>query len=464
MMKTAFKAVLLLMLPAFCFATSAGVTSLFDIGMGVRAQSMGCAFIGGEGDSSSIKSNPAALFTLDRFELQAAYTPMYFDTVYNYISAALPTTDFGAFGASAALMSTGSIIMRDEDGAETGKTSQLLAEFTAAYSNKLYFEGLRGGLAVKVDHHGIAGFSDTSFGADIGLQYSMKLNDKHSVTAGALLRNILEPSINLNGNADIYPRQALLGAGYTGDFTNLALSVFADGSIPVGTEFEYMAGMELAILKTFFVRGGYNSYGIISFGAGVAVMDSYMLDYGFFMNEIEGQHRISLKVRLGDNISDLRARKEEIEAKKIEEKAKIMVSKELSTMKSSLDKIKKESAKAEYFKASHYTKALEAYYENDYKRAILEFETVYRLDTNYLNTAYYVSMVKTILRKSNEEMYSEAILKLYKSGVDKYVNEDYRGAKSEWEKILAIDPYNRLALDNLKEVNSILLSIEKIEE
>ena len=38
------------------------------------------------------------------------------------------------------------------------------------------------------------------------------------------------------------------------------------------------------------------------------------------------------------------------------------------------------------------------------------------------------------------------------------------GAKREWEKILAIDPYNRLALDNLKEVNSILLSIEKIEE
>jgi len=244
----------------------------------------------------------------------------------------------------------------------------------------------------------------------------------------------------------------------------MSLSVFADGSVPVGTEFEFMTGAELGILDTFFIRGGYNSFGIISFGAGIAVMETYMLDYGFFMNDIEGQHRVSLKIRLGDNVSDLRARKEEIEMKKVEAKAKVMAAKELEDMRKSLDTIKKDSAKLEYFKASHYTKGLEAYYENDYKRAVLEFETVYRTDTNYLNTAYYVSMVKTILRKSKEEMYSEAVLKLYKSGVDKYMNEDYKGAKSEWEKILDIDPYNKLALDNLKEVNSMLLGIEKIEQ
>jgi len=464
MMKTTLKALLIILLPVSSFATSAGVTSLFDIGMGVRTQSMGCAFIGGESDSSSIKANPAALFTLERLELQAAYTPMYFDTAYNYISAALPTTDFGAFGASAAMMSTAGVILRDEDGVEAGKTSQLLAEFTAAYSNKLYFDGLLGGISFKVDHHGIAGYSDTSFGLDAGLQYSIKPDDKSRVTAGLLLRNLLEPSINLDGNADVYPRQVLLGAGYSRKFKNMSLSVFADGSVPVGTEFEFMTGAELGILDTFFIRGGYNSFGIISFGAGIAVMETYMLDYGFFMNDIEGQHRVSLKIRLGDNVSDLRARKEEIEMKKVEAKAKVMAAKELEDMRKSLDTIKKDSAKLEYFKASHYTKGLEAYYENDYKRAVLEFETVYRTDTNYLNTAYYVSMVKTILRKSKEEMYSEAVLKLYKSGVDKYMNEDYKGAKSEWEKILDIDPYNKLALDNLKEVNSMLLGIEKIEQ
>lgn len=464
MMKTALKVFLLFVLPVSSFATSAGVTSLFDIGMGVRAQSMGCAFIGGEGDSSSIKANPAALFTLKRLEIQAAYTPMYFDTAYNYISAALPTTDFGAFGVSAAMMSTEDIIQRDEDGAEAGKTSQLLAEFTAAYSNKLYFEGLLGGISFKVDHHGIAGYSDTSFGIDAGLQYSIKPDDKSTVTAGLLFRNLLEPSINLDGNADIYPRQVLLGAGYSRRFKNVAVSIFADGSVPVGTEFEFMAGAELGILEIFFVRGGYNSYGIISFGAGISVMENYMLDYGYFMNDIEGQHRVSVRARFGENVSDLRARKEEIENKKVEEKARAMASKELQEMKKTIESIKKDSAKLEYFKASHYTKGLEAYYENDYQRAVLEFETVYRADINYLNTAYYVSMVKTILRKSKEEMYSDAVLKLYKSGVDKYMNEDYTGAKKEWEKILAIDPYNKLALDNLKEVNSMLLGIEKIEK
>ncbi|PKL91002.1 MAG: hypothetical protein CVV21_09355 [Candidatus Goldiibacteriota bacterium HGW-Goldbacteria-1] len=464
MKKTTLKVIMLFILPVSSFATSAGVTSLFDIGLGVRTQSMGCAFIGGESDSSSIKANPAALFTLERLEIQAAYTPMYFDTAYNYISAALPTTDFGAFGVSAAMMSTDDVILRDNDGAEAGKTSQLLAEFTAAYSNKLYFEGLLGGISFKVDHHGIAEYSDTSFGLDAGLQYSIKPDEKSTLTAGLLFRNLVEPSINLDGNADIYPRQVLLGAGYSRKFKNISFSLFADGSVPVGTEFEFMTGAEMGILETFFIRGGYNSFGIISFGAGFAVMENYMVDYGFFMNDIEGQHRVSVKVRLGDNIQDLRAKKEEIEMKKVEAKAKVMAAKELEAMKKSLDTIKKDSAKQEYFKASHYTRGLEAYYENDYKRSVLEFEMVYRMDSNYLNTAYYLSMVKTILRKSKEDMYSEAVLKLYKSGVDKYMNEDFLGAKKEWEKILAIDPYNKLALDNLKEVNSMLLGIEKIEQ
>jgi len=196
-------------------------------------------------------------------------------------------------------------------------------------------------------------------------------------------------------------------------------------------------------------------------GAGAEVADLGSVDYGFFITGLDIAHRVSVKARFGGSISQLRGEKEKIEREKIEKRARALASEELKALREKIDKMTGEAQKAEYFKASHYARGLENYYEGNLKMALLEFETVAQVDAGYMNTRYYAGLIKGILGQGKEDLYSPEIIKLYKSGVSKYVAEDYKGAKQEWEAILKIDPYNRLAIENLKEVNSILRNLEE---
>jgi tetratricopeptide (TPR) repeat protein len=338
-------------------------------------------------------------------------------------------------------------------------------EVIAGYSNMLFIPELSAGFNIKFDRQQLAGFADSGFGCDAGLYYEKPLDTDDNISAGLNIKNLIEPSLNLAGSPDNLPRQALLGVSYSRLFgKELKTSFFLDGSVPLGSEFQYNAGMELAIFRTLFIRAGYNSYEISSLGAGLDLFDSVSVDYGFFMTGIDDQHRVSLRMRFGGNMSEARQNRDANENAKIEAKAKKMAAEELEKMKKSIEDLKKDASTKEYFKALHYTKGLEAYFDSDYKRSLAEFETVRNIDDNYLNTRTYLSMLRNILSKSKQENYSDEILKLYRSGVEKYMKQDYKGAKADWEKILKIDPYNKLATDNLKEVNSLLRDIEKIEE
>ena len=185
------------------------------------------------------------------------------------------------------------------------------------------------------------------------------------------------------------------------------------------------------------------------------------LDYGVFFSELDVEHRFSLKARFGESVLDQRDNRDKIQQEKIEQKARLLAADELKSMREKIDKMAGEAKKDEFFKALHYTKGLETYYDGDLKRAVVEFETVRQVDPNYMNTNYYIGLIRGELGQGRDQLYSDEILKIYRAGVDKYIKEDYAGAKEEWEKILKIDPYNRLAIENLKEVNSIIRNLEE---
>ena len=53
-------------------------------------------------------------------------------------------------------------------------------------------------------------------------------------------------------------------------------------------------------------------------------------------------------------------------------------------------------------------------------------------------------------------------MNLYYAGVDLFVQKKYQEAINEWEKILAIDQYNKLALRNIKEAKSRLRKLKEL--
>lgn len=455
-MKKIFFVFLFFLIYIISTASSGGVTSVFDIGLGVKSQTLGTAYISAQDDSTGIYFNPAILDSLNKIEIQGAYIPLIFDTNYNYFVLGFPTVDYGGFAFSFARITTENIITRDEKGVETGKISQELNEIIAGWGKEFFVSNLSAGFNIKIDNQKIGQLNDSSVGMDIGFFYKLQneINDK--LNLGFSLKNILQPQIKLLSTEDKFPRQFRFGINYERIFNSfLKTSLYFETVFSPEIDFEHKEGIEIGIFDIIFLRAGFNSYDIKSVGAGINIFDTLYIDYGMFLIDIETQHRFSFKLRFGESTTVAKEQKQKQEMAKIEAKAKEIVSKELENMKKQIDEIKKKAAKDEYFKALHYTNALEAYNEGNLQLAEIEFEVVYTIDNNYLNIKYYYDMVKNMI-KGKPEIYDKNIIQLYQKGVEKYLAGDYEGAKDEWTKILKIDPYNKLAIDNIKEVNEIL--------
>ncbi len=459
------KKIILILLQIFLlnnvFSSSSGVTSVFDIGLNVKEQSLGGAYVAGENDTSSVFYNSACLYTLNKIELQGAYIPLLQDTKYNYIAAGLPTIDYGVFGISLARITTDNIITRDFNGLETGKENQELTEIIVGWGKDFFIENFLVGFNIKIDNQKIGNLNDSAFGMDAGLFYNLLIDIDNKINIGLNVKNLIQPDIKLLDNADKLPRQFITGINYKRNiFDNLKAELFFDISYSTDTDFEHREGLEVNFFNMFFLRAGNNSYNIFSLGAGICVFNMFYADYGVFFLDFETQHRFSFKIKMGDDYIVLREQKQKLEMEKIEKKAKEIAAQELKEMKKKMEDIKKKAAKDEYFKALHYTNGLEAYNQGDLKLADIELQIVYNIDSNYLNIKYYNDMIKN-LKKNKGETYDKNIIKLYQQGVEKYLAGDYEGAKKEWTKILKIDPYNKLAIDNIKEVNELLRSIQK---
>ena len=114
----------------------------------------------------------------------------------------------------------------------------------------------------------------------------------------------------------------------------------------------------------------------------------------------------------------------------------------------------------ESFKSEHYARGLQLFADENYKEALAEFETVARFDPNYLKVKEYINRTKAGLTAVSS--YSPQIMELYYKGVDLFVQKKYMEAIKEWKKILKIDPYNKLALRNIKEAEDRIKKLEQL--
>lgn len=114
----------------------------------------------------------------------------------------------------------------------------------------------------------------------------------------------------------------------------------------------------------------------------------------------------------------------------------------------------------ESFKSDHYSKGLQLFADGRYKEALKEFETVSEYDESYLRVQHYIKRSRAEMRDVSS--FSPEILNFYYKGVDLFVQKKYEEAIREWEKILEIDPYNKLAIRNIKEAEDRLRKLKEL--
>ena len=114
----------------------------------------------------------------------------------------------------------------------------------------------------------------------------------------------------------------------------------------------------------------------------------------------------------------------------------------------------------ESFKSERYSKGLQLFADGAYQEALEEFETVAEYDSEYLNVQYYIQRSRAEMK--DVSTYSPEILDIYYRGVDLFVQKKYEEAIVEWRKILEIDPYNKLAIRNIKEAEDRLRKLKQL--
>ena len=122
--------------------------------------------------------------------------------------------------------------------------------------------------------------------------------------------------------------------------------------------------------------------------------------------------------------------------------------------------IKRQLEADEGFKSERYSKGLQLFADGSYQEALEEFETLAEYDDEYLNVQYYIQRSKAEMKDVSS--YSPQILDIYYSGIDLFVQKKYEQAILEWKKILEIDPYNKLALRNIKEAENRLRKLKEL--
>jgi tetratricopeptide (TPR) repeat protein len=111
-------------------------------------------------------------------------------------------------------------------------------------------------------------------------------------------------------------------------------------------------------------------------------------------------------------------------------------------------------------KAALYEDGLIKFGNGQYQEALDVFNRLSAIDPNYLKVQEYAQRTKAQMK--NVEEYGPEILQIYYKGLDLFVQKKYKEAIAEWNKILKNDPYNKLALRNIREAEERLKKLNEL--
>jgi predicted O-linked N-acetylglucosamine transferase (SPINDLY family) len=219
------------------------------------------------------------------------------------------------------------------------------------------------------------------------------------------------------------------------------------------------------------------------------------LDYALTAQELGLTHRISLTYRFGDRISRQREERQKqrdeevvqraaVEVKRVreelngqiasneqrylQEKKTLLARQEKIVTKAVIEERQKQAGQKNrelelaYFKSLHYFNGIKDYIDKHYRDAVTEFETVAKVDPNYLELPFYLARARQLAGGQFTALKPEN-LKLYYQGIDLYMESKFPEAVAVWKQILGSEPNNLMVLRNIEEAESRVTSMNKAQ-
>lgn len=281
-------------------------------GAGARSLAMGKAFLAVSDDSSATYWNPAAMTQLDRKEVMALHAVLYEDTTYDFLSYVHPTKTGGVFGANFTRLFSGGFekvqITIDPTSDEIidlktlGTFDNVQQALTLAYGKQI-LDTLSIGTATKFISNVLDTSAHTFFSTDISVFVK---NPLPHYRFGFQIMNLL--SQTMGDTDDKLPINFRLGNAYSALREKLLISLDIDKNIRANIGWHL--GTEYWLLNFAALRVGFegeNGLRETSFGFGLRYRD-YSVDYGMAIHTLGMSNRVSGSWRFGKSASQSKSK------------------------------------------------------------------------------------------------------------------------------------------------------------
>ena len=188
-------------------AGNGGTQSPFSLGAGARALGMGSADLVYCDPSVAAYWNPAGLALTERYSLEAFHSGLYdSEAGYQYFGFAVPTMDFGNFGAGIFRLGIDGIEKRDASNVYLGTMSDSRLGLYLGYGRDVSEYEL--GVAITVEQHSPDVYSATSspgITLSAGRRFDLGGGRLEEIGATVIGRNLVRPSIKVDEESVTYP-------------------------------------------------------------------------------------------------------------------------------------------------------------------------------------------------------------------------------------------------------------------
>ena len=467
------------------------VGSLLRYPAGIREAGLGCAGLVLTGEPSQVLVNPAAPGLIDRPTISASHSPLWSGIGFG---SPLAVHDMTCFAFSAKRLGIGFGVSSVYSGGFEARQSPLDESPDEFFVSDISVHGV---LSWKLNKEFIIGAGakgirqqvyeskDTGFGADIGCLWQ----PASMVRIGVSYRNIISPSISLDGYSESLLPELLFDAGLelpgpgSGDKDKILIVGEADS-----TDFGVLVlrgGIEYKFNDLLQLRAGYDGTNP-SFGTTLG-FGNLKLHYAYCMHWLNGYHRFGLAMRFGWTPEEQRQRVEQhakreaqqyrkkgLEYFEHEQYGQAMMEWDRALMWAPSDKeienkIKEATDKQEGLALrrrleSHFKEAYRLFEEGKLVESLAEWQEILKIDPDNQRAQEYVKRIKSHLpvesvtayeqvSRAREKKALESRLEIAKGYFDK---KKYDEAVAEWKEALKIDKNNEQALEGIVKVDAAL--------
>ncbi|MBI4397060.1 MAG: PorV/PorQ family protein [Elusimicrobia bacterium] len=448
------------------------------IPVGGRGVAMGGALTAAVSDVTALYWNPSLLSGLNRKEILLSHNQLFLGSNHDVFYYAHPTAKVGTFGMGFSMFRVDDIAGYDANNVPTKKLTSMDSVSTLGWgktwSSSPLIRNLNLGINVKYLREDLGGDSASAFLYDIGLSHQRETRWKKGLKVALVLQN-LGKGIRFEKESSPLPTATKVGFYYP--MLGESLGVSGDLVLPKNGSLSTHFGFEYKVMNAYSLRLGYRGRDLLSNGLtyGIGFGGSrYRLDYAFVPYGALGEsHRFSFGVRFGRTsreitlqnlvngyyersaaslaqgrlVESYREAKEILNVAPWHEPTRALVNEIETDITALSDRTHMEEVQARI--DGHFSQGMRYFQKDELVAAKKEFLSILALKPEHPEANTYLQRINS--------RFSSFVQGLYENGMRSFASGDYKNAKEQFEKALAVNPEYVEARAQLKKTNEVLL-------